>query len=216
MQGSFETIVIYKKSNPSFRKWKVYIVYLPNPGDLHLASYLRLEASQLLKQLLGGLRFLFQIFTSDLVGSSFGTFIFVSDIYNWPGWFQIWHIYLCFKYLQLTWVVWEIWIFIGSEVDSISAAMFTWKHIFPKEPKKGRPCHEEMWTIFTVSPKTEKCGILDPTTPPTQDPGFRSELVETEWILFVFVFAFVFIFTRVDSHSHLHLVVSHMRHLSNQ
>ena len=25
-----------------------------------------------------------------------------------------------------SWVVWEIWIFIGSEVDSISAAMFTW------------------------------------------------------------------------------------------
>ena len=56
-----------------------------------------------------------------------------------------------------------------------------------------------------MSPKTEKCGILDPTTPPTQDPGFRSELVETK--LFV---------TRVDSHSHLHLVVSHVRHLSNQ
>ena len=43
-------------------------------------------------------------------------------------------------------LVWEIWMRIGSEVDSMSAAM------------------------LTVSPKTEKCGILEPTTPPTQLP----------------------------------------------
>ena len=27
--------------------------------------------------------------------------------------------------------------------------------------------------VCTVSPKTEKCGILDPTTPPTQDPRMK-------------------------------------------
>ena len=73
----------------------------------------------------------------------------------------------------------DIWIFIGSEVDSIIWAMFSWNKLcIMWSFSKHRTAYYNKMTLkwisiifrCTVSPNTEKCGIFTPTTDPINAP----------------------------------------------
>ena len=82
------------------------------------------------------------------------------------------------------WVASEIWIFMGSEVDSIIYAIFSYGNSVIVLIKigmitiflKGLSLKHRI-IVFTVSPNTEKCGIFNPRTDPMHAPEWIPILI---------------------------------------